>query len=174
MSVFAEGDEKQRLTLLYFLDYLGIPLTSEQIYSVFLEQDWGDYFSLSIALDDLAENGMLSAAGRPAGVTYSIAGKGKSVLAGFSNRLPHSRVEAIEKYALEHRQRFLSEHQNLASFRRIGSGEYMVTCRIIEGERTLLTVELNVVSAESAREIARRWVNSAPSIYSDIVRTLAK
>ena len=174
MSVFATGDERQRLTLLYFLDSVGILLTSEQIFSVFLEQDWGDYFSLSIALDDLRENGLLRANEKPAGMSYLITGRGKDALAEFLDRLPHSHRDAIKKYAATHKHRFLSEHQNLASFRRIGSGEYMVTCRSIEGERTLLTVELNVVSADSARDIARRWVDAAPGLYSDIVRTLAK
>ncbi|MGI6192865.1 MAG: DUF4364 family protein [Christensenellales bacterium] len=174
MSIFATGDERQRLTLLHLLDSVGISLTSEQIFSVFLEQDWGDYFSLSIALDDLSENGLLAANEKPAGMSYLITDKGRKTLNQFLNRLPHSHLDAIEKYAATHKQRFLSEHQNLASFRRIGNGEYMVTCRIIEGERTLLTVELNVVSADSARDIARRWVDAAPGLYSDIVRTLAK
>ena len=174
MSVFAADDEKLRLTLLYLLESVGIPLTSEQIYSVFLEQDWGDYFSLSIALDDLCETRMLRADEKPAGMAYAITGKGIDALVQFENRLPHSHKGAIEEYAAQHKQRFLAEHQNLASFRRIGNGEYMVTCRIIEGERTLLTVELNVVSAESARGIARRWVDAAPALYLEIMRTLAK
>jgi len=174
MSIFATGDERQRLILLHLLDRVGIPLTSEQIFSVFLEQDWGDYFSLSIALDDLRENGLLAANEKPAGMSFQITAKGKKTLALFLDKLPHSLLDAIEAYAAAHKQRFLSEHQNLASFRRIGNGEYMVTCRIIEGERTLLTVELNVVSSDSARDIARRWVDAAPGIYADIVRTLTK
>lgn len=174
MSVFATGDEKQRLTLLHFLAFLGIPLTSEQIFSVFLEQDWGDYFSLSIALDDLRENGLLSSVERPAGLSFRLTEKGRATLGAFASRLPHSHREVIEAYAARHKQRFLSEHQNLASFRRINSGEYMVTCRVIEGERTLFTVELNVVSADSARVIAQRWVEAAPELYASILRALAK
>jgi len=34
MSIFATGDERQRLILLHLLDRVGIPLTSEQIFSV--------------------------------------------------------------------------------------------------------------------------------------------
>jgi hypothetical protein len=45
MSIFAKAT-KQRLTLLIFWIFLGIPLTIRQIFSVF-SRGLGDYFSLA-------------------------------------------------------------------------------------------------------------------------------
>ena len=172
MSIFADGDERQRLALLYFLKAVSTELTNDQLCKVFEENGWGDYFSLQVAIDDLWENRLLGKKQLLNGLSYYITEKGGSTLKEFCKRLPNSLRMQIDAFAKANRQEFLDSHQNIASFEKVGENEYMVNCRIIENGREIFSLRLNVVSVALAQKAVARWVNAAPGAYENAVALL--
>lgn len=174
MSLFEENATREKLLVLYFFSVTDFVLTADQISRVFLRNEWADYFSLHQTLSDLSEAHLLALVNRPNGLCYAISEQGRQTLAQFRARLPLSLRQEVESYALSARRSIQKETQNTASYTRSKEGEYLVTCNIIEGERVLLTLTLNVVSAEMAATIANRWADGAPDAYRSLLSILAK
>ena len=163
-----------KLAILQYLETTRFELTAEQLSRVFLENGWAEYFVLKQALGELVESAMVRCTQRPQGKCFSIAPAGRETLRQFHNRLPYSLRQQIEAFAQSSHFRIQNETQNLAACRRLGPGEYEVECQIIENERVLLSLRLNVASAELAASLANRWTENAPSVYSALWSALTE
>lgn len=161
-----------KLAILRYLDATRFELTGDLLSRVFLENGWADYFTLQQALSDLSESGMLYCAQRPQGICYRIAPAGQQTFEQFQERLPYSMRKQIDAYAENSRLRVQNEAHSTAVSRRIGPGEYEVECRVVEEDRVLLSLCLNVTSAELAASLANRWTEKAPEVYSALWKAL--
>ena len=84
MPSFAQGKLKNKLLILYFIDYLAIDVTREQIHRAVVENDCMDYFEFCSAMFELEEDGAIAAVPRPFGQAYCLSQKGKTMLKGFA------------------------------------------------------------------------------------------
>ncbi|MFU0800730.1 MAG: DUF4364 domain-containing protein [Xylanivirga thermophila] len=161
-----------KLSILYFMHCLGIPLTNPQITQFFLENNLLDYFLLQQSLGELVSSELVNYLEAGNRYFYCITAKGNEVLEFFKHRLSVSTRELIESYAQKNRNKLRKESQITADYIKISNKQYEVVCRVMEQEVTLLELKLNVVNSHQARTICNNWKNKAPEIYKSIMEGL--
>lgn len=161
-----------KLSILFFVDTLNIPLTNAQITEFFLIKYFMNYFDLQQLLGELVDSQhMIYMEGRNSNY-YFVAEKGKEALIFFRTRIDFHTQELITTYAKENRDRIKKESQLTADYSRLDNNEYEVLLRVMEGEITLIELRLNVISIDQAKTLCNNWKAKAPEVYKSIMESL--
>jgi predicted transcriptional regulator len=161
-----------KLSILFFVKSLNIPLTNEQITEFFIKKYLMNYFDLQQLLSELVESQHLSYMEGRQSHYYTITEKGKEALEFFRSRIDYHTREMITTYADQNRNRIRNESQLTADYSRLDNNEYEVLLRVTEGEITLMELKLNVINANHAKTICSNWRAKAPAVYKKIMESL--
>jgi predicted transcriptional regulator len=163
---------ENKLSILYYVQCLGIPLTNSQIIDYFLENNLINYFDLQQFLIDLVSGGFLDCLETRSSNFFGITPKGTEILNFFKKRIPATIRESIESFADINREHMRKESQITADYAKIYPGEYEVTCKVIEKELTLMELKINVATSQQAKTLCNNWKTGAPEIYRFIIQRL--
>jgi len=164
---------ENKLSILYYIRSLDIPLTNTQVTQFFLENNLMNYFDLQQVLSQLVSTQHINCLDTGYKCFYSITTTGMETLKFFKNRIPEWLRKSIESYAAQNRDRFKRENQIVAKFKRISSDEFEVTCSVMENDITLIELRLSVTDSKQARIICNNWDTKAPEIYKFIIERLS-
>ncbi|MBM7581655.1 putative transcriptional regulator [Caldicoprobacter guelmensis] len=164
---------ENKLSILYYLKSLDIPLTNSQITQFFLENNVMNYFDLQQLLGELVSSQHVSCLDTGHKSFYSLTPVGVRALKLFENRIPDWLRESIEAFAVQNRNRFKRENQIVAEYKRISPDDYQVTCKVMENDLTLIELKLSVTDSKQARVICNNWDTKAPEIYKFIMQNLS-
>ncbi|MPM96805.1 hypothetical protein SDC9_143970 [bioreactor metagenome] len=173
MSYFSEGVTKNKLTVLYFMQKLGLAITKDQITTVGAAYDLAPYFELQSAVAEMEEDGLLAAVPRPFGQVYALSARGQEVVEMFKERLPVSLRDDLDSYADECRDDIRRQTQYSAKIERRPGGECLVRCLFMEKEEPLLSIELLFPDAASANKAAAIWEKKAEDAYCYLLSSLS-
>ena len=163
---------QNKLIILYFMEVIKIPLTNPQITRFFLENNIVSYFDLQHYLSELMESKLLNCLETRKKHFYSITAAGIKTLGFFKNKIDSDLKAKIESYAQEHRDNLRRENQITSSYTKIAEGQYIVTCKVLEQDMTILELNLNVTDSEHAKSMCENWLSRAPEIYKDLISSL--
>jgi len=164
---------ENKLSILYYLYSLDIPLTNSQITQFFLENNVMNYFDLQQLLSELVSSQHISCLDTGHKSFYSLTSTGLKALNFFKNRIPEWLREVIDAYARQNRNRFKRENQIIAEYKRVSPDEYEVTCKVMENDITLIELKLSVTDNKQARIICNNWDTKAPEVYKFIMQNLS-
>lgn len=173
MSFFSEGVTKNKLTVLYFMDRLGLAITRDQITTVGAAYDLAPYFELQSAVAEMEEDELLAAVPRPYGQVYALTPRGQEVVDMFKERLPVSLRDDLDSYADECREDIRRQTQYTAKIERRPGGECLVRCLFMEQDDSLLSIELMFPDAASANKAAAAWPERAEDAYCYLLSSLS-
>ena len=165
MPIFAKGETKDKLTILYFTRAADLDLTREQLYRVMVENDCMSYFAFQTALAEMEEDGLIAAIPRTVGQGYRVSARGADTLAMFEESLPFSLRERLAAYAAQHRADLEKETQVVSSMRELEGGAYEVELRVQEKNAVAAEIRLRVISRAMAQRVRRGWQTRAEEIY---------
>jgi predicted transcriptional regulator len=161
-----------KLTILYFVKSLNIPLTNEQIIEFFIKKYFMNYFVLRQLLSELVDSQHLAYTECRQSHYYTLTQKGNDALDFFHSRIDLQTRETISSYADENRDRLRNESQLTADYNRLDNNEYEVSLRVMEGSMVLMELKLNVINADQAKTICSNWRTKAPEVYRKIMESL--
>ena len=170
-ALLDESDRK--LFTLLALRELG-SCTHLQLLYFMVENEIMTYFYLSLALPELVESGHAVKVPHPADSLYQITDAGLEALSFFINRLPHSKVTQIRENAPAWRERFTREKQYAAKLTQSPSGEYIAHLSLVDGNTTLLSLEIPVPERRLADQLTAAWPGHAGDIYQYLMKTLGE
>ncbi len=173
MSFFSEGVTKNKLTVLYFMNQLGLALTRDQITTVGAAYDLAPYFELQSAVAEMEEDGLLAAVPRPYGQVYALTPSGQDAVDMFKERLPVSLRDDLDSYADACREGIRRETQYMARIEPRPGGECLVRCLFVEKDDTLLSIELMFPDVASANKAAAAWPQKAEDAYCYLLSSLS-
>ncbi|HZJ57563.1 MAG TPA: DUF4364 family protein [Clostridia bacterium] len=168
MNVLAD----EKLSILYFLGCLGIPLTNGQITRFFIENNIINYFDLQQYIIELTSSGLVDNMETGNSQFFSITAKGSETLSFFRKRVSPILRNAIESYAEKNRDLLKGESQIIADYRKIDHNQYEIICKVTEKDILLMELKLNVPSSSQAKEICENWRCRAPEVFKAIVDRL--
>jgi predicted transcriptional regulator len=161
-----------KLSLLFFVKSLNIPLTNEQITEFFIKKYIMNYFDLQQMLSELIESQHLNYMECRQSHYYTLTEKGREVLDFFRSRIDLNTRDMITAYANENRNRIRNESQLTADYSRLDNNEYEVLLRVMEGEIVLMELKLNVINSGQAKLVCSNWRAKAPEVYKKIMESL--
>ena len=174
MPNFLEGLPKEKVQLLYILRAAQVELTEQQFYQCAYECTGMNWFSFHDVVGDLEENGDIVSARRPFGACFSLTDQGKMTLGMFEKGLTYSLRTSIDEYLKRFAPQFRQERELVSSEEPLPGGGMLVRLKALEGERTLLEVDLTVASLEESLALRKHWQQRSAQLFDIIYDTLTK
>lgn len=151
----------------YLLSRLDTPLTKEQLNEVICGEDLANYFLMSQALGELAENGNVFIKDNKIYITD----KGKKNSETLEHDIPYTVREKAFNAAVRLQTRLRRERENKIQIDRVEKG-CNVTISVLDAEEELMSVKLFVADYEQALAVKEKFLDDPAGVYSNIVSAL--
>ena len=163
---------EDKLSILYFMGCVAIPITNGQITRFFIENNIINYFDLQQYIIELISGGLIDNMETGNSQFLTLSSKGSKVLAFFKKRISPPLRNIIESYAEKNRARLKDESQITADYKKITHKQYEVLCRVTEKELVLMELKLNVPDSSQAKTICENWRIRAPEVFKAMLDRL--
>jgi hypothetical protein len=175
-NINSEEMVRLKLTLLFFMEKMEIPLTQNSILNICsLENDWIPYLDcLSIIVELTESNFIYKTESNDNIELYSITYTGRNCLSRLYMRVSYERREKITEYVKQNKLTIKTSQEYTTDYVSNSDGSYTVTLRIYEPMITSPMFELKIKapSRQSAIETEARWKKQAPSIFEFVYENL--
>lgn len=172
MAYFSKGETKQKLMLLFFLREIDYEITSNELFRVFAEQGWMEYFDFQLALTELEEDAYVAALPCAYGQGYRITPHGENTLSLFEEELPHSLRDSLRQYAKRNRDLIRDQSQFAAGTTMMPGGGYAAILRLMDKNTHILDITLQLPDARFAQAACAAWPEQAEQIYQELLARL--
>lgn len=165
MPFFTHGDTKNKLILLYILSKADAPLTHDQLYRIVDRTDSMTFFAFETILPELETDGFVASFVRPYGDCYGLTASGQESLALFSDSIPITLRDSIDRTVSDAKGSFLREKQTTSRLSGNERDGYTLELLVLSGEETVFGITLSVASKEAALSMRCRWAKESESLY---------
>ncbi|MBP3338440.1 MAG: DUF4364 family protein [Lachnospiraceae bacterium] len=163
-----------KLMTLYMLNKVNFPLTTNQLLDFFLSNNYTNYFTYMQILSELEESKLVNIEVVRSNSYYKINDDGAETIDLFVKKIPVSIIDDMDIFLVENKYELRNEVSALSDYYKSTNQDYIINCRIIEGNSTLIDMNLSVPSEDVAEMMCDNWRSSSQEIYSSIMKTLMK
>lgn len=162
-----------KLILLYVLDQMEIPVTSETLNEMCCSQNnWLSYMTLTEILPELVDARFIVSCTNCGVDYYKITQEGRDCLNYFFMKIPSSIRKEIGAFIKKNRQSFKRKQEYFRDYYKNRDGTYTVNLKIIDPTSTKLEMKINVANRAEAITVFKKWNDSASDVYSAIYKIL--
>ncbi len=172
---FTPDETINKLTLLYVLDQMEIPLTESSILDICTSRNsWLNYMECLLIMNDLIKVGFIYKDTNDDEPKYGNTNEGRDCLSYFYARVPQSLREQINQFAREKRMEFKRRQEYVSEYAKNSDGSYTVTLRIKEPSLSapLLELKMRAPTRSSATLTCKKWNEQAPNVFEYLYDTL--
>lgn len=166
-----QGLAESKLLILYIFNKYCTPVSNIQITDVVLENNLLNYFHLQQYLAELSSSGFLNLTREGKKQLYAITSMGKNALEYFENRIDDTKKKIIDTYFISRGKEDNEQYKATADYYP-GDENYVVSCKLIEGGRSLIELTINTPSVDKAKLICSSWKSGAVKKYNSILNLL--
>jgi len=163
-----------KLMILYFLNQVDYPLTNAQMSGFLLEREYTNYFTIQQVISDLLDAELIRSETIRNSSYFRITDEGKDTLNFFQDKISDAIKDDIRVFLRENQYELREEVSTPADYYEQKKGEFIVRCRILEHDSTLLDLSLAVPSAEKAIHICDSWREKSQDIYAMLIDSMIK
>lgn len=164
---------ENKLILLFILDKIQMPITNTQITEIVMKDELMNYFILQQYLSELTNTSQISVYNEKEKQLYKLTPEGKQTLSYFQNRIPLSIREKILESILEKKKEYKKSAEITSDYFPQTGGGYIVECKIIENETSLIELKLSVGTKEQAKHVCEYWKEHSGKVYTEIISSLS-
>lgn len=139
-----------------------------------LEKDYTNYFTFQQVISELVDTKLISVKTERNTSRYQITKEGEEALYFFGNNLSEALVNDIDDFLKDKKYALRNKNGITADFYKNSYQEYIVQCRVKEGETMLIELNLSVPSQEQAELICDQWEQKSEDIYAYVAQQLMK
>jgi hypothetical protein len=151
-----------RILLCYMLHTVGAPIPRDALTDIITAGGMANYFDTEEAIEDLLRLGhLVQTEDRLVATTAT----GNQIGNSLGMRIPYTLRERSVKAALQLLKRRQVEQDNKVDICKLEEGGYTVTCSVMDGERTLLSVTLHVSDVWQAEQIKEQFLTDPALLY---------
>ncbi len=162
-----------KLILLYVLDQMEIPVTTETLNEMCCSQNsWLSFMTLTEILPELVDARFVVSCNNSNNEYYKITQEGRDCLNFFFTKVPFSIRKEIGAYIKKNRQSYKRKQEYFKDYFKNRDGTYTVNLKIIDPLGSKLELKLNVANRAEAITVFKKWNNSASEVYSAIYKIL--
>lgn len=161
-----------KLMILYMLNKVNFPLTTSQLSSFLLDQNYTNYFTLQQVISELVDSHLISCETVRNSSYYHITSEGSETIGLFSNKIPGAIVDDMDIYLMDNKYELRNEVGTLADYYKSANSDYIVHCQVKEGRSTLIEINVSVPTKEEASSMCSKWKEASQSIYAYIMKSL--
>lgn len=163
-----------KLMTLYMLNKVNFPLTKNQLLDFFLNKEYANYFTYLKVLSELEESKLVNIETVRSNSYYKINHDGAETIDMFVKKIPVSIIDDMDIFLVDNKYELRNEVGTISDYYKSTNQDYIVSCKITEGNSTLIDMNLSVPSEDVAEMMCNNWKSSSQEIYSNIMKTLMK
>lgn len=163
-----------KLMTLYMLNKVNFPLTTNQLMDFFLSKDYTNYFTYMQVLAELEESKLVNIEIVRSNSYYKINDDGTETIELFVKKIPVSIIDDMDIFLVDNKYELRNEVSTISDYYKSTNQDFIVNCKIIEGNSTLIDMNLSVPSEDVAEMMSNNWRASSQEIYSNVMKTLMK
>ena len=163
-----------KLMTLYMLNKVNFPLTTNQLMDFFLTKDYTNYFTYMQVLAELEESKLVNIETVRSNSYYKINDDGTETIELFVKKIPVSIIDDMDIFLVDNKYELRNEVSTISDYYKSTNQDFIVNCKIIEGNSTLIDMNLSVPSEDVAEMMCNNWRASSQEIYSNVMKTLMK
>lgn len=156
-----------RLVILYALTRAGASMSREQLASVLLTNSGMSWFTFSLTVSELIEDGLIEEQEQRLSTTR----KGHGIVQVYESSVDEPLRHKIDRYITKNRDELLQEIVIVARFEKSGAS-YKVELKLQETGTDLLSLTLDAPNREQAANICKKWKQDPQAIYASIITLL--
>lgn len=162
----------KKLAILEILRSLDKALTQTEIVEFVLRYDIMNYFELQQSMDELVSSQLVELTEHENATCCLVTEAGINAINLFSDRIPASFREGLRESIEEKRKEMSRKAIKEGVFVRLGDNDYQVKLKLQEGDRLLLSLEVNVFTADQARAMIENWNNNTTEVFTRLMAAL--
>ena len=173
----AEDNEslaQNKVLILYILNKIAKPISSDELLKLVLSITDMNYFYFQQFLLDLLEKKYIATYSCDNGSLYIVTEEGKQTLSLTNSIIPGILKLKIDNNFKDSLSEIKEESAVTAEFIPENENEYLVKCKLIENNRSLLDITLFAGSRIQAINIVNNWKQKANTLYPEIFKLLAE
>jgi len=165
-----EKDTQDKLIVLYIISKLTKTVTNLQIVDIILDVTGIDYFTLQAILLELNEKGLISMFYEEETRYYKITDEGISLLESLITIVPDFIIDRVSKKVDGESKEIKQKSVVYADYFPEGEDRYVIKCKITEGGKKVLELELVMPTKEQAINICNKWYENPSKYYLEIIK----
>lgn len=169
-----ETDRIYKISTLYLLSKVDVPLTTNRLSFFLLKDNYTDYFTFQQDLGELVSDGYVSETVATGKTLYSITDEGRNVVKLLSDEITLSMKEDIDLYIQENKFSIHEDYSVRSSFYQFGLNQYVSNLKIDENGSSILEINIASSSEASAKKICANWKKESNDIYPMLIGLLMK
>jgi len=163
-----------KLIILFFLNKISIPISSQQLDEFILSTQYMNFFEYQQYLKELSNQELIHKYDDEVRTYIEISQNGKEVLNVLLGIIPELTISEIEEYIKKNYKKIKLNAEVFSDYKVMSPNEYIVICSLREGNSILFEVKVNVPHAEIAKRICNNWNKNAETVYRLLFEHLAK
>lgn len=165
--------ESIKLLICYIINNIDEPLPQSPFCDEMHAEGLANYFELAEAFADLSKKNLIVEDTEKSGY-FHLTSLGLNTVNELKENIPYSVRKKAFYATVKVLKKIKYQEQTKVETERLASGEYILTCSIVEGEKEMMTVRLNVPDYESAQQIKNNFWDSPEALYSGIIEILTR
>lgn len=167
---------ENKVLILYILNKIDKPVSNDELLQLVLSIEDMNYFYFQQFLLDLLENKYIETYKENdySEQIYRLTTAGKQTLELTKDLIPGIIKLKIDSTIKGELQDIEEEVSIISEFTPEDGGGFIVTCKIIENNKTIFEVSTSAASREQAKFISDNWKENAIDIYPNIINLLTK
>lgn len=165
---------QNKVLILYILDTIEKPVTNDALLELVLSIQEINYFYFQQFLLDLLENKYITQyqEDEHSGILYSLTKSGKEALELTKDMIPGILKLKIDNTIKGELGEIEEEVSIVSEFAPGNKNDFIVTCKVVENNRTIFEVSTSAASREQAKYISDNWKENAIDIYPKMIDLL--
>lgn len=165
---------ENKVLILYILNKINRPVGNNELFQLVLSIDEMNYFYFQQFLLDLLEDKYIETyqENEHSEQVYQLTTSGKATLELTKDLIPGIIKLKIDNTVKGELQEIEEEVSIISEFTPQDDGGFMVTCKVIEHNKTIFEISTFASSREQAKAISDNWKENAVDIYPKIINLL--
>ena len=161
-----------KLTILYMLDSVDFQLSNAIISDFILREEFTDYFNIQTALNELIDDGLISASTTYKTTYYGITTDGRDTLDCFHYEISVQIKDDVKRYLKEHFNEIVETLSVVSDYSKYSDNNYIAECKILERGTFLASIKLSVASEKQAQSVCANFKNNSSELYTYLIKKL--
>lgn len=176
MPEYVPDSATNKLTLLFMLDRMEIPLTENSILDICTNKNnWLKYMDCIEIISQLMESKLIYVAVPNAeSPLYAISYEGSNCLSMFYQNIPITLREEITTFANLNIAHIKKNQEYVSNYQKMPDGSYLTTFEIKDPhlQQSIFEIKIKIDNRSQAISACKKWIDKAPDIYENIYLTL--
>ena len=162
----------RKISILAFLSKSEEYVTNSTLTDFFVGAGISDYFTLQQCIHDLADADLIDVQTMVSRTSYRINDEGAKTLHLYSSKLSGDILRDIDAYYKVHSSDLSLELIPISDYLPNPMGGFQCRLGVLENNRTIVNIELQVYSEEQAQTICANWKSHHEDAYNTLMETL--